>query len=100
MSSKSEIELSIIIHQMLLIQTIQEEPLKWIVIQFSEEQKGTQLLSRKLIFPPVPLTGHDTTASAICWSLYNLAHHDHYQEQCRKEVMDLMEGRDVDEIKW
>ncbi|TWW63857.1 cytochrome P450 4F3 [Takifugu flavidus] len=44
--------------------------------------------------------GHDTTASAICWSLYNLAHHNHYQEQCRQEVMDLMEGRDVDEIKW
>ncbi|TNM94053.1 hypothetical protein fugu_002229 [Takifugu bimaculatus] len=44
--------------------------------------------------------GHDTTASAICWSLYNLAHHNHYQEQCRQEVMDLMEGRDVEEIKW
>lgn len=46
------------------------------------------------------LTGHDTTASAICWTLYNLAHHNHYQEQCRKEVMDLMEGQDVDEMKW
>lgn len=45
-------------------------------------------------------TGHDTTASAICWSLYNLARHDHYQEKCRKEVMDLMEGRDVHEINW
>uniref|UniRef100_H3BZ65 Cytochrome P450, family 4, subfamily F, polypeptide 3 n=1 Tax=Tetraodon nigroviridis TaxID=99883 RepID=H3BZ65_TETNG len=44
--------------------------------------------------------GHDTTASAICWSLYNLARHDHYQEKCRKEVMDLMEGRDVHEINW
>lgn len=44
--------------------------------------------------------GHDTTASAICWSLYNLAQHDRYQEQCRKEVMELMEGRDVHEIKW
>uniref|UniRef100_A0A7N8Y7G3 aromatase n=1 Tax=Mastacembelus armatus TaxID=205130 RepID=A0A7N8Y7G3_9TELE len=35
--------------------------------------------------------GHDTTASAICWILYNLARHQHYQETCRQEVMDLME---------
>ncbi|XP_037618313.1 cytochrome P450 4F3 [Sebastes umbrosus] len=44
--------------------------------------------------------GHDTTASAICWTLYNLARHDHYQEKCRQEVMDLMEGRDRHEIEW
>lgn len=56
--------------------------------------------SYKLNLATCSLTGHDTTASAICWSLYNLAHHNHYQEQCRKEVMDLMEGRDVHEIKW
>uniref|UniRef100_A0A7N8WQV7 aromatase n=1 Tax=Mastacembelus armatus TaxID=205130 RepID=A0A7N8WQV7_9TELE len=44
--------------------------------------------------------GHDTTASAICWILYNLARHQHYQETCRQEVMDLMEGRDRHEIQW
>ncbi|XP_030014122.1 cytochrome P450 4F3 isoform X1 [Sphaeramia orbicularis] len=44
--------------------------------------------------------GHDTTASAICWTLYNLAHHDHYQEKCRQEVMDLLQGRDEHEIEW
>lgn len=44
--------------------------------------------------------GHDTTASAICWTLYNLARHEHYQEKCRQEVMDLMEGRDGHEIMW
>ncbi|KAM6892996.1 cytochrome P450 4F3 [Lycodopsis pacificus] len=44
--------------------------------------------------------GHDTTASAICWTLYNLARHDHYQEKCRQEVMDLMLGRDRHEIEW
>ncbi|KAL3999589.1 lipopolysaccharide-induced tumor necrosis factor-alpha factor [Sarotherodon galilaeus] len=44
--------------------------------------------------------GHDTTASAICWTLYNLARHEHYQEKCRQEVMNLMEGRDGHEIKW
>uniref|UniRef100_A0AAX7SMW8 aromatase n=1 Tax=Astatotilapia calliptera TaxID=8154 RepID=A0AAX7SMW8_ASTCA len=44
--------------------------------------------------------GHDTTASAICWTLYNLARHEHYQEKCRQEVMDLIEGRDGQEIQW
>uniref|UniRef100_A0A3B5MT22 aromatase n=1 Tax=Xiphophorus couchianus TaxID=32473 RepID=A0A3B5MT22_9TELE len=46
------------------------------------------------------LTGHDTTASAICWTLYNLARHPHYQEKCRQEVMELMQGRDGHEIQW
>nr|QQL94723.1 cytochrome P450 4f3-like protein [Lateolabrax maculatus] len=46
------------------------------------------------------LAGHDTTASAICWTLYNLARHEDYQEKCRQEVMDLMEGRDKHQIEW
>lgn len=44
--------------------------------------------------------GHDTTASAICWTLYNLARHPHYQDKCRQEVMELMQGRDGHEIEW
>ncbi|XP_041822084.1 cytochrome P450 4F3 [Chelmon rostratus] len=44
--------------------------------------------------------GHDTTASAICWTLYNLARHEHYQERCRQEVTELMQGRDGREIEW
>ncbi|KAK5847759.1 hypothetical protein PBY51_016863 [Eleginops maclovinus] len=44
--------------------------------------------------------GHDTTASAICWVLYNLARHTQYQDKCRQEVTDLMEGRETHEIQW
>ncbi|KAM4538140.1 cytochrome P450 4F3 isoform 1-T1 [Fundulus diaphanus] len=44
--------------------------------------------------------GHDTTASAICWTLYNLARHTHYQEKCRQEVIELMQGREGHEIEW
>nr|QLC36647.1 cytochrome P450 4F128 [Kryptolebias hermaphroditus] len=44
--------------------------------------------------------GHDTTASAICWTLYNLARHSHHQEKCRQEVMELMEGRERHAIEW
>ncbi|XP_036947639.1 cytochrome P450 4F3 isoform X1 [Acanthopagrus latus] len=44
--------------------------------------------------------GHDTTASAICWTLYNLARHDHYQEKCRQEVTELMRGREGHKVEW
>ncbi|XP_053388474.1 cytochrome P450 4F6-like [Mercenaria mercenaria] len=36
--------------------------------------------------------GHDTTASAISWILYSLAKHPEYQEKCRKEINDLLQG--------
>lgn len=49
----------------------------------------------------LPSAGHDTTASAICWTLYNLACHAHFQDRCRQEVVDLMRGRDGEEmIQW
>ncbi|KAM6893583.1 cytochrome P450 4F3 isoform 1-T1 [Xenentodon cancila] len=44
--------------------------------------------------------GHDTTASAICWTLYNLSRHAEYQEECRQEVMELMQGREGHDIEW
>ncbi|XP_061683154.1 cytochrome P450 4F3 isoform X2 [Syngnathoides biaculeatus] len=44
--------------------------------------------------------GHDTTASAICWTLYNLARHTHFQEQCRREVLELLRGREGRQIEW
>lgn len=44
--------------------------------------------------------GHDTTASAICWTLYNLARHPNHQDKCRQEVMDLMKERSENVIQW
>ncbi|XP_061122567.1 cytochrome P450 4F3 [Syngnathus typhle] len=44
--------------------------------------------------------GHDTTASAICWTLYNLARHTHCQEKCRKEVLELTQERQGRGIEW
>ncbi|PKK16845.1 hypothetical protein A306_00000366, partial [Columba livia] len=43
--------------------------------------------------------GHDTTASGLAWLLYNLAHHPHYQERCRQEVLELLRGRDTEDIE-
>ncbi|XP_028639390.1 cytochrome P450 4F6-like [Grammomys surdaster] len=44
--------------------------------------------------------GHDTTASALSWILYNLAKHPEYQERCRQEVRELLRDREPEEIEW
>uniref|UniRef100_A0A0B8RS01 Cytochrome P450 4F22 n=1 Tax=Philothamnus irregularis TaxID=1899461 RepID=A0A0B8RS01_9SAUR len=44
--------------------------------------------------------GHDTTASGLSWILYNLAQHPKYQDQCRAEIQDLLQGRETKKIEW
>ncbi|NXX41388.1 CP4FE hydroxylase, partial [Tricholaema leucomelas] len=44
--------------------------------------------------------GHDTTASALAWLLYNLAQHPQHQRRCRQEVQELLKGRSLKEIQW
>ncbi|CAK6977493.1 cytochrome P450 4F3 [Scomber scombrus] len=72
------------------------------IILLSKDEDG-QGLADEEILPEAHtfmFAGHDTTASAICWTLYNLARHEDYQERCRQEVMDLMQGRDSHGIEW
>ena len=38
--------------------------------------------------------GHDTTASGLTWTLYNLAIHPDHQEICRREVDAIFEKKD------
>ena len=42
--------------------------------------------------------GHDTTASGITWTLYNLALHPEHQQKCRDEVDEIFE--DKDNLTW
>ena len=42
--------------------------------------------------------GHDTTASALSWTLYNLALHPQHQEICRKEVDEIFAHKDSIEM--
>ena len=44
--------------------------------------------------------GHDTTASAISWSLYNMATHPEYQQKCREEIQQIMLHKDNDLLDW
>ena len=42
--------------------------------------------------------GHDTTASALFWTLYNLARFPDHQEKCREEVDAILQEKD--QLEW
>lgn len=42
--------------------------------------------------------GHDTTASGLIWTLYNLAQFPEHQEKCRAEVDDIFNEKD--DLQW
>ena len=44
--------------------------------------------------------GHDTTATAVSWILYNMARHPEHQQKCRDEIDELMDKKGKDEIEW
>ncbi|XP_046561100.1 cytochrome P450 4F2-like [Haliotis rubra] len=44
--------------------------------------------------------GHDTTASAISWTLFTMASKPEFQTRVQEEVDTLLEGRESKHIKW
>ena len=44
--------------------------------------------------------GHDTTASGLSWTLYNLAIHPEHQTKCREEVDALFDEKENEELNW
>ncbi|XP_077996725.1 cytochrome P450 4F6-like [Glandiceps talaboti] len=44
--------------------------------------------------------GHDTTASAISWCLYNLARNPEHQLKCREEIDSILDTKNGDTIEW
>lgn len=46
------------------------------------------------------IAGHDTTASAISWTLYALAKHEEYQQKAQDEIDQILQSRDRDDIEW
>lgn len=42
--------------------------------------------------------GHDTTATSISWTLYNLARFPEHQEKCREEIEEVLGNKE--ELEW
>lgn len=42
--------------------------------------------------------GHDTTASSISWTLYNLARFPEHQDKCREEIEEVLGSKE--ELEW
>ncbi|XP_029942080.1 cytochrome P450 4F3 [Salarias fasciatus] len=72
------------------------------IILLSTDEEGNGLSEQEMEAEAntFMFAGHDTTASAVCWTLYNLARHAHYQDRCRQEVKELLRGRDGDDVQW
>ncbi|KAL3861963.1 hypothetical protein ACJMK2_007970 [Sinanodonta woodiana] len=44
--------------------------------------------------------GHDTTASAISWTLYSLAEHPEIQRKVYEEINSVLHDRESDDLQW
>ena len=45
--------------------------------------------------------GHDTTASSVTWTLYELAQHQDIQDRCRQEADEILSDKDDDGyVQW
>ena len=46
------------------------------------------------------MVGHDTTTSALSWALHTFAIHPDAQIKMQKEIDEVLDGRETDEILW
>ncbi|CEF69504.1 Cytochrome P450 family and Cytochrome P450, E-class, group I family-containing protein [Strongyloides ratti] len=66
----------------------------------SQKAKGMskiEILAQGFLFL---LAGYETTASTINFLLFMLANHQEYQEKCREEILDALQGKDINYIDY
>jgi len=66
----------------------------------ARDEKGNQLndLEIRSEVDTFLFAGHDTTSSAISWTLYHLAKYPEMQRKCREEVMSIV--KESDDFEW
>ncbi|XP_071080531.1 cytochrome P450 4A4-like [Haliotis cracherodii] len=76
-------------------------PMDFLDILMTSKDSDGQTLSRQEILDEVDtfmFAGHDSTSSALTWSLWHLAKHTQHQDTCRAEVDHVMGDRE--DITW
>lgn len=78
-----------------------DDELDFLGILLSAKDDQGKGLSRQEICDEVEtfvFEGHDTVSSALSWAMYNLAAYPEFQDKCRKEVSEVLNGRT--NIEW
>jgi len=72
------------------------------ILLMCRDDKGEGLTDREIgeQVDSFLFAGHDTTAASVTWVLYELAKNPDIQDRCRKEVDEILAGRDDDVIVW
>ncbi|XP_062570523.1 cytochrome P450 4F12-like [Saccostrea cucullata] len=65
-----------------------------------ENDKGLTSLEIRNEVDTFLFEGHDTTTSAMCWTLYLLAKHPEHQDLCQREIDKLLKDRDNKDLEW
>ncbi|XP_078352881.1 cytochrome P450 4F1-like isoform X3 [Oculina patagonica] len=66
----------------------------------AKDEDGNGLTDEEIVGEAMTFmfAGHDTTASVIAWTLYNLARFPEHQEKCRQEVDEVFGHKE--ELEW
>ena len=72
----------------------------WLCFLYIQDEEGNGLTDEEIRaeVDTFMFEGHDTTASGIAWALYNLARYPEHQQQCRREIDNILNEKD--EMDW
>ncbi|CAD5116679.1 DgyrCDS5545 [Dimorphilus gyrociliatus] len=72
------------------------------ILLLARDDSGTGLTDKEIRaeVDTFLFAGHDTTSSALSWTLYQLAQYPEIQEKCRAEIDKIFTDKDDDDIVW